>query len=260
MSRWESDPNVADRAPVRAAQYVRMSTEHQKYSTENQADIIQAYAERRGFEIVRTYADQGKSGLRIDVFERPMIAKRASGRRENEASDFLARTPVKALVNGVVLAVDRQNRHAALACSIGDKPTRRDQHLLVGQRDCLAALNGREYRFEARRTRRRTDHDVDGRVRSHRNKSGRPGAKHRRRGRATQRPELVYPLSGCHGCYNRTVSRDLLCEERCVVARCKRHDLEPLRMGIDHGQCAAPDRPGRAKNGDVLHDQTCRYT
>ena len=26
--------------PVRAAQYVRMSTEHQQYSTENQADVI----------------------------------------------------------------------------------------------------------------------------------------------------------------------------------------------------------------------------
>ena len=50
----------------RAAQYVRMSTEHQQYSTENQADKIQEYALRRGIEIVRTYADEGKSGLRID--------------------------------------------------------------------------------------------------------------------------------------------------------------------------------------------------
>jgi DNA invertase Pin-like site-specific DNA recombinase len=51
---------------VRAAQYVRMSTEHQKYSTENQADAMQQYAARRGIEIVRTYADEGKSGLRLD--------------------------------------------------------------------------------------------------------------------------------------------------------------------------------------------------
>ena len=50
----------------RAAEYVRMSTEHQKYSTENQAEAIQQYAARRGLMIVRTYADQGKSGLRID--------------------------------------------------------------------------------------------------------------------------------------------------------------------------------------------------
>jgi len=43
-----------------------MSTEHQKYSTENQAEIIAQYADRRGFEIVRTYEDSGKSGLRLD--------------------------------------------------------------------------------------------------------------------------------------------------------------------------------------------------
>jgi DNA invertase Pin-like site-specific DNA recombinase len=51
---------------IRAAQYVRMSTEHQKYSTENQGDAIQHYAESRGIEIVRTYADAGKSGLSLD--------------------------------------------------------------------------------------------------------------------------------------------------------------------------------------------------
>ncbi|WP_352653886.1 recombinase family protein [Mesorhizobium sp. M0317] len=53
------------RSRIRAAQYVRMSTEHQKYSTDNQASVIQRYAEERGFEIVRTYADEGKSGLRL---------------------------------------------------------------------------------------------------------------------------------------------------------------------------------------------------
>lgn len=51
---------------VRAAEYVRMSTEHQKYSTDNQSSEIRRYAAKRGFEIVRTYADEGKSGLRID--------------------------------------------------------------------------------------------------------------------------------------------------------------------------------------------------
>lgn len=53
-------------AGIRAAQYVRMSTEHQKYSTENQTEIIRAYAKQRGITIVRTYADEGKSGLRLD--------------------------------------------------------------------------------------------------------------------------------------------------------------------------------------------------
>ncbi|WP_439469690.1 recombinase family protein [Blastomonas fulva] len=43
-----------------------MSTDHQKYSTENQADAIRQYAASRGIQIVRTYADSGKSGLKIE--------------------------------------------------------------------------------------------------------------------------------------------------------------------------------------------------
>lgn len=50
----------------RAAQYVRMSTEHQQYSTENQADAIAEYARKRGLEVVATFTDAGKSGLRMD--------------------------------------------------------------------------------------------------------------------------------------------------------------------------------------------------
>src|SRR6202167_1494677 len=51
---------------VLAAQYVGMSTEQQKYSTHNQSDTNHAYAKLRDMEIVRTYADDGKSGLTID--------------------------------------------------------------------------------------------------------------------------------------------------------------------------------------------------
>lgn len=49
-----------------AAMYVRMSTDHQKYSTENQADAIREYADRHKMTIVRTYRDEGKSGLKLD--------------------------------------------------------------------------------------------------------------------------------------------------------------------------------------------------
>jgi DNA invertase Pin-like site-specific DNA recombinase len=48
---------------IPAAQYLRMSTEHQQYSFENQSVVIQKYAESHGFEIVRTYSDPAKSGL-----------------------------------------------------------------------------------------------------------------------------------------------------------------------------------------------------
>jgi DNA invertase Pin-like site-specific DNA recombinase len=43
-----------------------MSTEHQRYSTENQLEVIREYAARRKIEIVQIYADEGKSGLRLE--------------------------------------------------------------------------------------------------------------------------------------------------------------------------------------------------
>lgn len=49
----------------RVAQYIRMSTDHQRYSVENQEATIREYADLHGFEIVRTYLDEGKSGLSI---------------------------------------------------------------------------------------------------------------------------------------------------------------------------------------------------
>jgi DNA invertase Pin-like site-specific DNA recombinase len=49
--------------PVPVAQYLRISTEHQQYSLENQALAIQKYAESHSFEVVRTYSDTAKSGL-----------------------------------------------------------------------------------------------------------------------------------------------------------------------------------------------------
>jgi DNA invertase Pin-like site-specific DNA recombinase len=55
--------NLHNTDPLRAAQYVRMSTEHQQYSPQNQSDAIAAYASLQGMEIVQTYADHGRSGL-----------------------------------------------------------------------------------------------------------------------------------------------------------------------------------------------------
>jgi DNA invertase Pin-like site-specific DNA recombinase len=70
---------------IPAAEYVRMSTEHQQYSTENQRNIIRKYAGERGMTIVRTYADSGKSGLRIDGRD---ALKQLISDVENEKADF----------------------------------------------------------------------------------------------------------------------------------------------------------------------------
>lgn len=69
---------------LRAVEYVRMSTEHQQYSTENQSAKIREYAAQRGVEIVRTYVDAGKSGLRIDGRQglQDLIAVVSSGKAD----------------------------------------------------------------------------------------------------------------------------------------------------------------------------------
>lgn len=61
----ETTAEFAKDAGLPVAQYVRMSTEHQKYSTENQAAAIAEYARLHGMRIVRTYEDSGKSGLNL---------------------------------------------------------------------------------------------------------------------------------------------------------------------------------------------------
>ena len=42
--------------PIRAAQYVRMSTEHQQYSIDNQSEAISLYARQHHMQIVKTYS------------------------------------------------------------------------------------------------------------------------------------------------------------------------------------------------------------
>ncbi|NIE73961.1 recombinase family protein [Pantoea sp. Ap-967] len=53
-------------ANKKAAAYVRMSTEHQQYSTENQLDTIKIYAQTHNLNIVKIYTDSGKSGLSLE--------------------------------------------------------------------------------------------------------------------------------------------------------------------------------------------------
>ena len=48
---------------VPVAQYLRMSTEHQQYSLQNQAERVKQYADEHDFEVIQTYSDAAKSGL-----------------------------------------------------------------------------------------------------------------------------------------------------------------------------------------------------
>ena len=50
-------------ASLPAAQYIRMSTEHQQFSLDNQRFTIQKYADSCGLSVVQTYEDGGRSGV-----------------------------------------------------------------------------------------------------------------------------------------------------------------------------------------------------
>ena len=64
---------MTDNPLIPAAQYLRMSTEHQQYSLQNQIAAIERYAETQRFSVVRTYSDAARSGV---------VLRRRSGLRE----------------------------------------------------------------------------------------------------------------------------------------------------------------------------------
>lgn len=57
---------MAPQRLVPAAQYLRMSAEHQRYSLDSQARAIAAYAASNGLDVVRSYVDAGVSGLELE--------------------------------------------------------------------------------------------------------------------------------------------------------------------------------------------------
>jgi DNA invertase Pin-like site-specific DNA recombinase len=58
-------------AAIPVAQYVRASTERQQYSIDYQSKIISQYASAHGFEVVKTFSDEARSGL--DLRYRPAL-------------------------------------------------------------------------------------------------------------------------------------------------------------------------------------------
>lgn len=83
----------------KAAIYIRMSTDNQKYSPENQRAAMQVYADRHLIDIVKEYTDGGRSGLNF------------SGRKDLQAmiSDVEAGTQEFSVI--LVLDVTRWGRY-----------------------------------------------------------------------------------------------------------------------------------------------------
>ncbi|WP_456779985.1 recombinase family protein [Bradyrhizobium sp. USDA 3315] len=77
---------------TRAAQYLhlRMSSESQIYSTENQRTAIVEYAVQHGYPVVASYIDAGKSGLSLKgrLAERQRRAETVTQRCAGHAARF----------------------------------------------------------------------------------------------------------------------------------------------------------------------------
>ena len=56
---------MPDNSCTPAAEYVRMSTERQEFSIENQTFAIRRYADAHGFQVIECYHDAGKSGVTL---------------------------------------------------------------------------------------------------------------------------------------------------------------------------------------------------
>jgi DNA invertase Pin-like site-specific DNA recombinase len=78
---------MTDKPLVPAAQYLRMSTEHQQYSLQNQMAAIAYYAANAGFKVVQTYSDAARSGvvLRKRSGLRQLLQDVVSGKAEYRA-------------------------------------------------------------------------------------------------------------------------------------------------------------------------------
>src|SRR5947209_2441070 len=95
---------------ILAVQYLRMSTEHQQYSLDNQSAAIQKYAESHDFQIMQTYSDAAKSGL---------VLKRRHGLRQLLQDVELGTAPYQAILVYKVANVHCSSCHPliVLTCS-----------------------------------------------------------------------------------------------------------------------------------------------
>ena len=85
LSPAEMAPHSDVLMPV--AEYTRKSDDHQKYSTENQSEANHAYAAAHRMQIIRTYSDEGISGL---TFEKREALKQLIADVQSGSADFKA--------------------------------------------------------------------------------------------------------------------------------------------------------------------------
>ena len=172
------------------------------------------------------------------------IAERPARGREQDAVEVLAALPLEALEDGAVLAVDRQDAHAAPRRASGHQRPGHDQGFLVGQRDRFAGIDGRQRRAKPGAAHHGRKRDLRGFPRPH---GGIPGIAVQNPGAAGGRQQgLQLPGRGLveHGGRLGGEEADLFGQQRHVALRGECRDGETLRELPDHAQRIAADGTG----------------
>jgi hypothetical protein len=82
--------------PITVAQYLRMSTEHQQYSLENQAGVIQRYAEIKSFSVIKDLLRRREKwfGAETPTGPSPTPTRRCRRRRDPSSHSGVRHQPL----------------------------------------------------------------------------------------------------------------------------------------------------------------------
>lgn len=161
------------------------------------------------------------------------LAKRSSRRGEDDASNFFTPAAVQALVNRIVLAVDRKNGYAMRTRGGCHERTRHHQHFLVRERNCLAGLDGRQHGLERIRARGRADDDIDIWVRRYGDEPLAARLRSQRGDRGAERRGLFAQSGG-------------------IRSGGKPHDLQLVWVRADDVERTLPNRSRRPENRELF--------
>ena len=182
------------------------------------------------------------------------VPERPARRGQDQPAHLRRIAPVQALVDGVVLAVDRQHVDAVGPGQVHHQAAGHHQHFLVGERDALAGADRRDHRLERGRAGRRAQHGVDVVARDQVDQRLRSGAAQvevgGRAGRELRAQRLAGGVGGHHH-RARPVALDLQRHRRRAGAGGEADHLEPIGVRVDDGQRAVADRAGRAEDREA---------
>ncbi len=165
----------------------------------------------------------------------------------------------QALVNGVVLAIYRQQFFASLVRGGHHQFTGGNQHFLVGKRDSLTELHCLVSSFKSHHTNRGGNHNVSTRMGANRKHAFAAMMNLRKfLNSLLAQPcrEGICLLGIPHRHQFRLITHNLPHEFIQVAARGQRNHAKSGSQRIHYRQALAANRTGRTKNGNLLHEDS----